>query len=176
MRFARFFSILMFATSFLLCEEQTEYKRTPEERRDLLLFVTITLAPWGQSVYRNPCKNSEYSQPIALNVPLNASGKLENYRFITGPNGFKYSLTVSSDYPNCGIGLSIYNCRDSFSNLFATNYNVVCDQGQFQNPISGGTQTCTISSFSNQLVIISFSPNSIDKPFQCNAISFEVLP
>ncbi|RHX83228.1 hypothetical protein DLM78_22230 [Leptospira stimsonii] len=167
------FVIIMFAS--VSCEDETEYKDTPEERRTKLLVYFLDFTPWNQKSYINPCNDSSISNAVAINSPQSIIGSTQNFRFITGINGLKYSMTISSDYPSCGVRLEINNCKDLRE--YANNSIVTCNQGTFDQFISGGTQVCNIPSFKNQLVIISIYPNSINYPkTSCNTISFEVLP
>lgn len=135
------------------------------------------LATYSPQPYDSACDNPAQSTLLSLNVPISITNSFQSnkYRFTTGPNGLKYSFTLSADYPACGVTLRIRNC--SRPNILASDSIVSCNQGTYSNYVSSGTQTCTIPSFSNQQILIFLLPNSDQYPnTQCTTITFEALP
>ncbi|WP_016756082.1 hypothetical protein [Leptospira santarosai] len=133
------------------------------------------LATYSPQPYDGACDKPNGSTPLSLNSPVTLGTFSQKYNLNTGTSGLKYSLTLSPDYPNCGVTLYIYTC--SKPNTYASDTNVSCNQGTFSTHVSGGSQTCTIPAFSNQLVLILIQPNSVQYPStKCATITFEALP
>lgn len=128
----------------------------------------------GQN-YDIACDNNNLATPLTLNSPVFETSFGTKYRYVTGAGGLKYSLTLSGDYPTCGAEIRINNCNRP--NQFASNSIVSCNSGSYTSYVSGGTQTCTISSFSNQLLIILVSASNSQYPnTPCATVKFEVIP
>lgn len=165
-------SILIFG--LVSCHDLEEEKGDNTKGLLVIWFETIVATVGGP--YDSACQNpSKSSTLLPLSTPVSITGNSERYRITTGPSGLKYSFTLSADYPACGVTLYVNNCNRP--NVNANNSIVTCNQGTFLSHVSGGTQTCTIPSFANQLVLILIEPNSDQYPnTPCATITFEALP
>ncbi|PJZ51532.1 hypothetical protein [Leptospira adleri] len=161
-------SILIFG--FVSCQEENK----GGINEGLLVIWSETILG-SSGPYDSACQNPSESSILPLSAPVSITGNSKRYRMTTGPNGLKYSFTLSADYPACGVNLIIKNCLRP--NIRATDSLVSCNQGTYSNYVSGGTQTCTIPSFANQQVLILIEPNSDQYPnISCATITFEALP
>ncbi|WP_061236510.1 hypothetical protein [Leptospira santarosai] len=167
-----FISILI--SGLVSCEDLEKDKGGINTQGFLVIWFETIVASLGQP-YDSACQNPSESINLPLSTPVSVAGNSKRYRLTTGSSGLKYSFTLSADYPACGVTLYINNCNRP--NVEANNSIVSCDQGTFLTHVSGGAQTCTIPSFTNQLVIILIQPNSNQYPnTQCATITFEALP
>ncbi|TGL44770.1 hypothetical protein [Leptospira perdikensis] len=164
--------LLLLIFSFLSCEDPEKKSRSNAEGFFVIWFESLFRI---SGPYDSACDNPNYSTPLSLNSLVTLGTFSQKYRITTGSNGFKYAFTLSGDYPNCGVTLYVYNC--SKPNVHARNSDVNCDSGTFSNHVSGGTQTCVIPSFANQMILILIEPNSSSYPTtKCSTITFEALP
>ncbi|AYV54090.1 hypothetical protein EFP84_00270 [Leptospira kmetyi] len=154
------------------CEDPNKNKGGLNKEGFLSIWFENLLSTSGP--YDSACDNNNLSTSLAVNTPVTESGFGTKYRFSTGASGFKYKFTLSPDYPNCGARITINNCQRP--NTFAYDSNVTCNSGTYENYISGGTQTCQISSFSNQRVIVLLSASTVQYPgTPCATVQLEVL-
>ncbi|TGM73037.1 hypothetical protein EHR01_17655 [Leptospira mtsangambouensis] len=165
--------LLLLVLSFVSCEDPQEEGGINKEGFLLIEFINFMGSQSGR--YDSACDYPNESIPLSLNSLVTLSSFSQKYRITTGASGLKYAFSLSGDYPNCGVTLYIYNCANP--NFFASNSEVSCDSGTFSNHVSGATQTCVISSFANQKVMILIEPNSTSYPTtKCSTITFEALP
>lgn len=166
--------MFLIVLSFVLCEDLEKESRSNAEGLFVIWFETL----FRSSDYDPACDDPNRAYPLTFNSPisLTVSNESKKFRLDSGPNGFRYSFTVSSDYPGCGVMLFVSDC--SRPNVFATNSNVQCNSGTFKDFFPGGTQTCVISSFGNKVVIVNIQSylNSQPSLAKCSTITFEALP
>ncbi|EMO68662.1 putative lipoprotein [Leptospira kirschneri str. 200803703] len=170
----RYILISVLLVGLISCEDLEKDKGGIFSNPFFPILFEQYMGSMGQQ-YDNACDNNSLSTPLTLNSPVFETSFGTKYRYLTGATGLKYSLTLSGDYPTCGAEIRINNC--SRPNQFASNSIVSCNSGTYTSYVSGGTQTCTISSFSNQLLIILVSASNSQYPnTPCATVKFEVVP
>ncbi|AYV54089.1 hypothetical protein EFP84_00265 [Leptospira kmetyi] len=164
---------ILFLILFINLSSCEDWNQKPVQKgHNELIYFLATYAP---QPYDAVCQNPNLATPLSLNTPVTLGSFSQTYSYSTGTSGLKYAFTLSGDYPSCGVTLAIYTCDKP--NIIANNSLTSCDIGNYQNHVSGGTQTCLISSFSNRLVLVSIQPNSTQYPStKCTTITFEVKP
>ncbi|TGK82413.1 hypothetical protein EHQ24_14275 [Leptospira noumeaensis] len=167
--------ILLFVLSFVSCVDPEKKSRSNAQGFFVIWFETL----FRSSGYYDPaCDDPNRASPITFNSPISlaVSNESKKFRLDSGPNGFRYSFTLSSDYPGCGVMLFVSDCNRP--NVFATNTTTQCDSGTFKDFFPGGTQTCIIPSFGNKVVIVNLQSylNSQPNLTKCSTITFEALP
>lgn len=167
--------LLLLVLSFVSCEDPKKESRSNAEGFFVIWFETL----FRSTGYYDPaCDDPFRASSLAFNAPvsLTVSNESKKIRLDSGQNGFKYSFTLSSDYPGCGVMLFVSDC--SRPNVFASNANVQCNVGTFKDFFPGGVQTCVISSFGNRVVIVNLQSylNSEPSLAKCSTITFEALP
>ncbi|WP_010575081.1 hypothetical protein [Leptospira kmetyi] len=169
-KFCLFAVLLLIVSS---CEDPNKNKGGVNKEGFLAIWFENLLSTSGS--YDNACDNNNLSTSLTVNTPVTESSFGTKYRFTTGASGFKYKFTLSPDYPNCGAQIIINNCQRP--NAFANDSIVTCNSGTYKNYVSGGAQTCQITSFSNQRVIVLLSASTNQYPnTPCATVQLEVLP
>ncbi|PKA10425.1 hypothetical protein CH372_19460 [Leptospira meyeri] len=164
---------LLLIFTFVSCEDPKKESRSNAEGFFVIWFETL----FRSSSYDPACDNESLSIPLTLSSPVLSSSVRKTYRFTTGSSGLKYNFSVSPDYPTCGVILDIRSCRPPYS--FASDSGIVvsCNSGSYRNYISGGTQTCQIPNFSNQVVLVYLISATLSHPTTpCATVQFEVIP
>ncbi|TGL68967.1 hypothetical protein [Leptospira levettii] len=165
--------LLLLVFNFVSCEDLKKESRINAEGFFVIWFETL----FRSSGYDSACVNDSLSTPLVLSNPVLSSSVQKTYRFTTGSSGLKYTFSVSADYPACGVIVDIRSCRPPYA--FASDSGVVvsCNSGSYRNYVSGGTQTCQIRSFSNQVVLVYLiSATSSYPTTPCTTVQFEVIP
>ncbi|EMJ89769.1 putative lipoprotein [Leptospira meyeri serovar Semaranga str. Veldrot Semarang 173] len=165
--------LLLLVLSFVSCEDPKKESRSNAEGFFVIWFETL----FRSTGYDSACDNESLSIPLTLSSPVLSSSVRKTYRFTTGSSGLKYNFSVSPDYPTCGVILDIRSCRPPYS--FASDSGIVvsCNSGSYRNYISGGTQTCQIPNFSNQVVLVYMISATQSYPTTpCATVQFEVIP
>ncbi|TGK82668.1 hypothetical protein EHQ24_14270 [Leptospira noumeaensis] len=167
--------LLLFVLSFVSCFIPKEEVGGVNKEGWLLIGFLNLLSQSGK--YDPACDDESLSTPLALSSPILSSSVRKTYRFTTGSSGLKYNFSVSSDYPACGVLINIRSCRPPYSFASDTGIEVSCNSGTYRNYVSGGTQTCQIPSFSNQVVLVYLvSATSSYPTTPCTTVQFEVIP
>lgn len=167
--------LLLVVFSFLSCEDLKEEGGINTEGFLLIGFLNSR----SQSGRYDPaCDNENLSIPLTLSSPVLSTSVRKTYRFTTGSSGLKYNFSVSSDYPTCGVILDIRSCRAPYTfGDDSSDSAVSCNSGNYRQYLSGGTQTCQIPNFSNQVVLVYLiSATSSYPTTPCTTVQFEVIP
>ncbi|RHX90542.1 hypothetical protein DLM75_09000 [Leptospira stimsonii] len=160
--------------SFPLCSRiESEINPVNDPFQNLFYWFLLTAPKQTTPYYDSDCDTLPMN--ILVNSVQTGDGTIRKFKFQTDSNGLKYKLTLSSDYPNCGAELLVYNCKRP--NLYATNSSVFCNVGSYSAYFAGGTQTCAIPNFGNQEILLSITTKTPSFPLQpCQSIQLEILP
>ncbi|MCW7488985.1 hypothetical protein [Leptospira meyeri] len=169
------FILLLLLSNFISCEDPKKESRSNAEGFFVIWFETLFRS---SGYYDSACDDPNRASPLAFNSPisLNTSNESKKFRFDSGQTGFRYTFTLSSDYPGCGVMLFVSDC--SRPNVFASNAIVQCNAGTFKDFFPGGTQMCVIPTFGSKVVIVNLQSYSNSNPSlaKCSTITFEALP
>ncbi|TGM73040.1 hypothetical protein EHR01_17680 [Leptospira mtsangambouensis] len=166
----RFILLCLIVLSFVSCEDLEKESRSIAEGFFVIWFETL----FRSSDYDPACDNESLSTPLTLSSPVLSTSVRKTYRFTTRPSGLKYNFYVSSDYPACGAIVDIRSCRTPYT--FAGDV-ISCNSGSYRNYLSGGTQTCQIPNFSNQVILVYLRSATSSYPTTpCTTVQFEVIP